>query len=186
MKMKAILFALALTAASAFGQGVVSFQNSTLNGTGVRLPASEGGAFITGNNTFSFYFTYGTSSGALTQTSATFSNNSSSAGRIAGSTYIALTGIDSGTTAFFQMYAFSTAHGNYATASTTPGAYYYQSQIISAPAGNPLNAAGTPLFGSNPASTFQGFNLLTPVPEPSTIALGALGIGSLLFIRRRK
>jgi hypothetical protein len=35
------------------------------------------------------------------------------------------------------------------------------------------------------AGGFNGLQL-TQVPEPSTIALGALGLGSLLFIRRRK
>ena len=44
--------------------------------------------------------------------------------------------------------------------------------------GNPSTTAGA-------MSNFQGFNVV-PVPEPSTIALGILGAGSLLFLRRRK
>lgn len=39
--------------------------------------------------------------------------------------------------------------------------------------------------GSLTANGLQGFTV-APVPEPSTIALGALGLGSLFFIRRRK
>ena len=35
------------------------------------------------------------------------------------------------------------------------------------------------------ATGYQGFRL-TPVPEPSAIALGVLGIGTLLMLRRRK
>jgi hypothetical protein len=46
-----------------------------------------------------------------------------------------------------------------------------------------------PAVGSPPAalamSNFQAFQI-NPVPEPSTIALGILGAGSLLFLRRKK
>jgi len=46
----------------------------------------------------------------------------------------------------------------------------------------PLGQVGTPpnLVG------LEGFNLYTPVPEPSVIALGVLGAGCLFMLRRRK
>jgi hypothetical protein len=44
--------------------------------------------------------------------------------------------------------------------------------------------AGTPPAGLAMAN-FQAFTV-SPVPEPSTIALGILGAGSLLFLRRKK
>jgi hypothetical protein len=50
--------------------------------------------------------------------------------------------------------------------------------------GGTPNGGGTPV----PVSNANGFNTFTlaPVPEPSTIALGILGAGSLLFLRRKK
>lgn len=55
-----------------------------------------------------------------------------------------------------------------------------------ATSGNP-NAAppGTPaaLFGPG---LLQGFEVIVPVPEPSSIALGLLGLGAIALIRRRK
>lgn len=54
------------------------------------------------------------------------------------------------------------------------GQYYFDS----APLGGGI-VASAPLTG------LQSFNLFTPVPEPSLIALGALGLGALL-LRRRK
>jgi len=44
--------------------------------------------------------------------------------------------------------------------------------------GNPSTTAGA-------MTGFQSFSLV-PVPEPSTIALGIIGAGSLLFLRRKK
>ena len=47
-----------------------------------------------------------------------------------------------------------------------------------------IPAVGTPPAGLA-MNNFQAF-AISPVPEPSTIALGLLGAGSLLFLRRRK
>ena len=44
---------------------------------------------------------------------------------------------------------------------------------------------GTPPSAPATVTGFTAFNLFTPVPEPSLIALGALGLGALL-LRRRK
>lgn len=44
---------------------------------------------------------------------------------------------------------------------------------------------GSPAVTAPAMNGFQSFSLV-PVPEPSTIALGILGAGSLLFLRRKK
>jgi hypothetical protein len=54
-------------------------------------------------------------------------------------------------------------------------------QVTLAPAAGP----GTIIWGST-ATASRFSPLLVTVPEPSTIALGVLGLGSLLLFRRRK
>jgi hypothetical protein len=51
--------------------------------------------------------------------------------------------------------------------------------------GQESSAAAIVWAGTATASRFSSL-LVTPVPEPSTIALGVLGLGSLLLFRRRK
>jgi hypothetical protein len=93
-----------------------------------------------------------------------------------------------GTPINFQIRAWSVAGGaNWNTA-------------LAASAVDPLNIAlgvsaiGTvtpgstppaPLFGTTPGLLTSG-HLMAPIPEPSTIALGLLGLGTLLVFRRRK
>lgn len=184
MKIKAILFALALTGASAFAQGLVTFQNSTLftpikhdvdgNGT------DEGN--IPGGGDYSFYFIYGLSSGNLNNTSATFLSGSTGRITTSGTAGIQLL-VGGNQQVFFQMFGYATSGGSLAEA-TALGLPVYTSGIISLiPSESPSPAV--PMFGTTVGSSFQGFTLV-PVPEPSTIALGLLGAGSLLFLRRKK
>ena len=49
----------------------------------------------------------------------------------------------------------------------------------------PLRTGGYPSLGTNLAPLFTGFQM-NVVPEPSVFALGALGAGALLLLRRRK
>lgn len=183
MKIKAILIALTLSAVSVFGQGLVTFQNSSIS-TPIRLP---GGALIpAGGQAYSFYFVYGPT---LANTSATYFNSDTLNGRITlvGTSDISIPNAPGSVPTTFQLYAYSSAAGSYANAQTAPGAYYYQSGIITqTPSSSP--SPGTPLFGVTPGTSFQGFtfNQTSTIPEPSTIALGILGAGSLLMLRRKK
>jgi len=190
MKIKLTLFALAVSALSVFGQGQVVFQNSVGLGTPINLDNDGSGnrVLMPTSGAFSFYFTYGLSSSSLNFTSTVYTNHATSAGRIQGTGTSSITlSTAANTLTFFRLYAYSTSAGDVATAAATPGKYSYISSIISlTPSASPT--PGTGMFGPTVGAQFQGFDLvLTPnVPEPSTIALGALGIGSLLFIRRRK
>jgi hypothetical protein len=192
MKIKAILFALTLSAVSTFGQGLVTFQNSSIS-TPIRIdslgrPASEGGTNyvnITGAGTYSFFFRYGSS---LQFTSQTYLNEL--AGRITttGTANIGLNdpGAPGGVPTQFQLFAYATSFGSFANAQQAQGGIWYQSTAITqTPSISP--SPGTPLFGVTPGTSFQGFNFnINPIPEPSTIALGILGAGSLLVLRRKK
>lgn len=77
-----------------------------------------------------------------------------------------------------------TTGADYATASTTPGGHYLPAQTVSIT----LGGAGTPPATPAALTGFTGGKLLVVpvVPEPSTIALAALGLGGLAFISRRK
>ena len=49
----------------------------------------------------------------------------------------------------------------------------------------PSSAPPAPLFGTTAGLLTRGFGI-TPVPEPSSIALGLLGLGAIALFRRRK
>ena len=49
-----------------------------------------------------------------------------------------------------------------------------------------LGGAGTPAATPAPLTGYTGGQAFLPVPEPTTVALAALGLGGLLFVRRRK
>jgi hypothetical protein len=58
-------------------------------------------------------------------------------------------------------------------------------QIVSA-ALNGSDTSGAPHVGATTFGGFTSFSLISPVPEPSTIALAGLGAAGLLLFRRRK
>ena len=80
-----------------------------------------------------------------------------------------------------QLRAWSSAFSSYAAAVAGGGAYGKSALLNLASTGNP-NATPTPGLPVN----LDGLTGFTMVPEPSTMALGVLGVGSLLFLRRRK
>lgn len=200
--MKKILIVLAAVAvsASAFAQGTISYYNRNIVDAGVThqapilLPSGLGPG-TTGANTYSIGLflksgsTYTLLATAQDGTSAV-SGFRTAAGLEAfmpGPITIAVNGVGAGSSATFQVRAWETAAGSYATASTTPGRSYGQSAdlvISQLGGGTPGGAVPTPnLNGLN----FNGFTMtMVPVPEPSTFALGIAGLGALAMMRRRK
>lgn len=177
--MKKTLFTLALvalTASSSFAQGLIGLRNSFL--TPINLQAEAGGALrkatIADGLNLSVYFgPAGTAAENLQKLStATPIGMSTTAG-------VLMTGIDAfalpvegGQTVSLQLRA--TANGGYEGATRV-----IQVVLATAP------AAGTPIWHPSNTSLFTPLTL-SVVPEPSTIALGVLGLGSLLLFRRRK
>jgi hypothetical protein len=187
MKMKSILFALTLSGISAFGQGLVTFQNTTLM-TPIQIDY-DGPNFgadpvnIPGGGDYSFFFIYGLDAGNLNNTSATYLSGSPGRITTTGTAHIALN-TPGATPTFFQMFAYLTSHGSYAQAALQ-GSFldHYQSGIISlTPTVSP--SPGQPMFGTSVGTQFQGF--IFQAPEPSTYVMGILGAGSLLLFRRKK
>jgi len=93
-----------------------------------------------------------------------------------------------GSTPVLTVRAWSTANGSFAAAQTTPGGQWGEWTFTSPPisgAGSPPSLPPT-LTGWGNQTVSTGFELNQTVPEPSTIALGVLGVGALVLARRRK
>ena len=91
---------------------------------------------------------------------------------------------NTGQTIAFQIRAWTMSAGSRYEDVTSSTAYRGVSaigQVTPATGATPTPA----LFGTNPGQLSSGF-ALTPVPEPSTIALGLLGLGAVALFRRRK
>ena len=99
---------------------------------------------------------------------------------------LAVTGVAPGSTANLVVRAWSTSAGSFAAAQTTPGAQWGEQAFTSKPLGGTNPNPPPPSFFTPDMAPFTGFEMeTTPVPEPTTIALGVLGVGALL-LRRRK
>jgi hypothetical protein len=93
-------------------------------------------------------------------------------------------GIAPGAICAVQIRGWQASAGNYETASTTAGDYSGKSTVFAVDTGDPtVVPAGTPgsIIG---VGQFTGFTMV-PTPEPSTIALGILGLAGLFVLRRR-
>jgi len=189
------LFAVTVVAASALAQGTVSFNNNSAFATVadrlVRNTLVSGGASLVGTDFVAqlYFGSQGTAPGSMNPAWGIVGGNpavaapslfrvvtTGSPGTWSGGTRT-LNGIASGT-ATLQVRVWNlAAFPTYDAAVTGAGV-----RGASAVFDYTIPAAGSP-----PAAFFmenmRGFTL---VPEPSTIALGLLGVAGLLFIRRRK
>jgi hypothetical protein len=84
-----------------------------------------------------------------------------------------------------QVRGWAVADGStYDLAAANPNGHVGKSAIFDMDTKDPTNPQELPpAIGAAP--NFRGFGI-APVPEPSTIALGLLGAGALLMLRRRK
>jgi len=190
MKKLAAILCLSALSTGAFAQGLINFFNNanTLvsSGTSVNNTAAISGA------PGSFYFALLTS--AVGANTFTFANvlgtNQASAGRFNGGANVQVAGWAAGTARDFEVAGWDSSLG--ATfnpawlTGTTPGVGF--SSLGTGQAGG-FNGTGTlpnlNIFGG--ATGIQtGFNVITGVPEPSSMALAGLGAAALLIFRRRK
>lgn len=197
---KLVVIALGVVmASSAFAQGYLQFQNGTAGSTHVytntvagrgKVPLTAGllnyGLFIGAGTVASNSLTLGkdNSTGAF----LVAGNSTTVIGRFNTATADAIKqvqGIPGGTTVTIQIRAWSASYGNdWVTASTAVGAWWGASAINSTfVTGNA--SPGVAVMGTG-ATQVLGFDVFQNVPEPSTIALGALGLLGAFMIRRRK
>lgn len=164
----------ALAAVSSFAQGTIN----PLNGALTRIKVDTNGDRVGDRNataadgiTFSVY--WGAAGAAPENLAGTFSIGTTE-GVLIGASSLALPGAgEAGTVVSLQI-----------KASNQQG-WYGETQVKQVTLTAPPPAAGAVIWTSGSADN-RFSPLVVSVPEPSTIALGALGLGSLLLFRRRK
>lgn len=185
--------ALAMVAGSTYGQGTVSFANAstskiTRQDTGANVANSPAGGWKA-----QLYWLPGDVVNPGTEAFTVKAGNMANigvpvAGQFSGGT-ITIPTTTAGAEVWIQVkaweYAFGTTY-EAAVANRTPQngrlALAGTSNIFKVDTSDPT-AVPTPLPAS--LAAMQGF-VLVPVPEPGAVALGLLGLGALLALRRRK
>jgi hypothetical protein len=192
--MKRILLTLALAVAATFanGQGTLQFANGTL--TRFQLDRHDGSARVNVpiDTQLIYGLFWGTSAANVSQTpqSPTGGQNTAATGAglisVPNGTAYQLPGTNPGDVVFVQIRGWSSSFGSdWQAASRTVGAIYGQTDVRSFTLG-PSAGPGTVLWSNSDTTKFRPMLLEVVVPEPSTIALAVLGLGSLLLFRRRK
>lgn len=182
MKKSILTGAMALVAAGAFAQGTMLVSNNN------QINSVKGGALgPASGTTFEEEIAVGTSaSGPLTEIAGSISPinqgfffGPGSSGII---TLPASDGV-AGATVFYDVEVWdSSKFASYSLASKSPGAEVGVSTVNSYATGG----GGAPPAPAGPLNFNSFTTTLVPSPEPATLALGAMGIGSVLLFRRRK
>jgi len=195
MKKLIVLLALIGLPAGLFAQGTLVFQNATSPDTTFQTNDMASPTPHIGRIDGAGQFLIGlyTAPAGTTDESAfilriTATNRTGNfRGTFVNSPTTGITGVPVGLQIAFQVRAWSFQNGGAAdTYESAPGtAYKGKTGIGFATGGDP--AGGTPgtLFGSS-AGQIGVPTILTAVPEPSSIALGLLGLGAIALFRRRK
>ena len=173
--MKKLIIALTaiVITASAYAQGTVQFNNRIV-GTVDALVKDSTGAGVSAGFTAQLYAS-ATASGTLVAVPGTTTFRTGAAAGYVNAIDVAIPGIAGGAQATIVMRAFN-------------GATYETSTIrgSSAPITIALGGGGSPPAPAAALANMVGFTVAgTVIPEPSTIALGTLGL-AMLLIRRRK
>jgi len=184
MKKLIYVAALLVTSLSAYAQGTVNFNNRIV-GT-VDAPVFDVGGTVRLSGAAFFAQLYagaaGTADANLVAIGApTTFRTGAGAGYVNAISEVTITGVAVGGTARVQLRAWDAAFPTYAAAAAAGNAKLGFSTAFDA---SPLGGPGSPPAVPANLTGLTSFSL-TQVPEPSTIALGALGVAALLFRRRR-
>jgi hypothetical protein len=211
MKKALIALAAIVAGAPAFAQGTITFFNNNIinpsTGATYRAgifqdndPTNPNDGDLPGDPGFSTVGAGGTISiglflpGSTTPLNYVDGTPAVTTGRVANNFEVfaktadaVVTGAAPNTSATLVVKAWTTSYGSYEAAFNAKDsiAQYGQATFVSKALGGPNPTPPPPSFFTPDMAPFTGFEMDTSVPEPSTIALGVLGIGALL-IRRRK
>lgn len=188
--MKKTLLTLALVGltAASYAQGTIQFLNSALSKIKYIDAPGAAAADAPVGSVVGVFYGASANSLSLAENTATVS----SAGLFNGGAVYALPGTNPGETVFLKIAAWLNKGGTTPALAregiNSPGITHYgESSVIQTIGLGPAAGPGTVVFqsptGSN-ANRAKPFNIEI-VPEPSVLALGALGLGAL-FLRRRK
>jgi len=186
MKKLLLLTAFVATAVGVFAQGTITFNNSstqlvTNSATGQPLPV--GNQFVIAL----YYGPNGTPEAGLSQIATT--PIAAVPGRFFGGTVTTPATTPPGGVAALQVRAYSSGFATYeaafAAAQGNPSVFVGTSNPFTVTTGNPTGTPATTPASLTPLQSFGVANP-APVPEPSSIALGLLGLGAIVLFRRRK
>lgn len=190
MKKLILSCALMVAALVSHGQGRVNFANTS--GTVVTADNTANGgsiANISGAGNYYFGLYLGPDNNNLSL--ALLATNTAIAGRFNGGNPAPLPSptYSAGTTYAFQVRGWSSSGGDLSYEAAVIRAAGSPTMLVGVSGFGtvtPTASPGTPgaLFGAGPGQV-GGF-VLAPVPEPSSIALGLLGLGAIALFRRRK
>jgi hypothetical protein len=185
-----LTFAIATTVVS-YAQGTLQFQNTALT----RMTWALKGATTTVQLPVTKSVVYGVFvGGSETPVQPLGASSTTSAGIIvvAQGLLYAIPGIDGGGTASIQVRGWSASFGSdwraaqAAFDANVAGTLYGQTDVRSFVLGPAGSGPGVVIWSGSDTTKFRPMTVFEAVPEPSTIALGVLGLGSLLFLRRRQ
>ena len=165
----------------ASAQGTVSFSTSTAN----HKVTSNGTTGVGAGYIAALYWgPLGSLEGALTQLGATTGVTAGTGFLVNGGTRTTGVATAAGTQGTFQVRAWTSASGSTWEAAIGSGSGFAgKTAPFNNNTGDPL---GTPPVATQQLAGWTTPITVTPIPEPSTLALAGLGIASLLVIRRRK
>ena len=169
---------------SASAQGTLLFNNSALNGM-LRIYAPDGVTGLSGNGPYLVDLVVGGTKNLIDATTKselqpqTFFKSTANAGLFSGTSVIA-PGISPGetSTATVTVRAWDTSTGATYDTATVRGSVSFTQIGFGGP------SAGVPDV-AHQFTAFTSFSIQPVTPEPGTCALAALGLGSLLFFRRK-
>lgn len=181
---KFIALAITLAASAAYGQGTVNLSNN-VGAKIFPIFAQDGTTILSGAN-----YSIGVYKAGTTDLLGTGIVNASATGRFNAGTGAAIPGVAAGAKASLVVRAWDNRTGNSWDTATVRGESpaFSTGTLGGDPDGDgpllPITPIGMVVEG---AGGFTSFSLsgVTVVPEPTTIALGAIGAAALL-IRRRK
>jgi len=193
MKKLIVLLALVALPAGVFAQGAISFANAS-SSPDTRFKTNDLAGHvgnITGVNQFLiglYTAPDGTTDQSLFTLRLTATNNSSPLfPGLFKNVPVSIAGVPIGVQIAYQVRAWSFQNGGLTdTYENAPGnAYKGKTAIGFVTAADPAAGSPTLIFGTG-AGQIGTTTELTAVPEPSSIALGLLGLGAIALFRRRK